>query len=201
MELEGFQEPLPPEALISNAVERFDDSNHELMTAMREMAQNPSSRNNRSFNERSVATLQSFKDAVRIIAGCEELPIQDRAGHIAAICVNSERVRLDFLRDVSPGGKFQDPGNTHEEFSGMFEELLDEDRDADEIVNEAADIYVNSFSADLGVLIVSAEPSTKAKMRYFMQILGSEALDFGKLAAAVAAGTLISHHILKRRTK
>lgn len=201
MEAREFQDPLPPEALISNAVERFDSNNEKLLPAIRDLAENPSRRTGRLFNECSTAALDSFRDAVRVIAGCEELPIHDRAGHIAAICLNSERIRLDFLREASPGSEFENMAGSHDDFTGMFEDLMEEGHDTDEIADSATGIYVRSFGADLTEFIESAEPSTKAKARLFLRQLGDEAIDFGKLTAAVAIGTLISHRIMKSLEK
>jgi hypothetical protein len=195
---ENFDDALRAPELIANVVTDVQESQASLFGAIASCAQKPNKKTALSFNVETEAALDAFSMAIGVIAACDEVPANERAERIAGLCIETECGRLAFLREIAPFGDFQDPETSPEQLTEMAQDYLDRGAEPTEIADEMSASYSRNYFVDIEEFFESVEPSYGVKAKWLAEDIGRQAIEIGKITAAVTVGTVLAHRLLKK---
>jgi hypothetical protein len=137
--------------------------------------------------------IEAFRDTVTAVIESGEFDNDQKANQIATLLVDDDEARVSYFRKLAPEGIFRDLSVGQEELAeyikGEFE-LYDE---PDQAIVGLMTGYADSLSQDAREFI----ETMLQKPDSLLKRVGRHVLEFGKLSAAAAVGSLIARKIAK----
>jgi hypothetical protein len=178
-----------------------------LLHALRDYVDSPTLENDEAIDKAAALAAETVQMGTTVITTREDLPTHARAEKIAVICIDTQVSRLDLLRGLVPEGEFQNIGDTQEELTDLFDELIEDDTPSEKIADKAMEIYATSYDLDMQIFLETLEDKEATRPAKesaevteeagFLSSAKETGLEIGKISAGVIIGSLAVRGIQK----
>jgi uncharacterized protein with ATP-grasp and redox domains len=180
-------------------IDKFSKDQEDLFSSVRDFLGNPYRKSRAAvFNENTIVTQNTFRDIVPVIAEDDQFSVEERAQSIATLYFAAREERLEVFRDLAPKADYDEGEATNDHVVENILDYFKAGMSPDMIADEVADNYARSLAVDLQELLNNAEPNLKLRAIATARSLGSHAVEFGKIAGAVAIGTVAAGQVMKK---
>lgn len=207
MSVEQQDSPIPPEGdrdagdRFSSALKEFHAAESELFDAVTQWVRLPIDRHQPRMVEKATQIGRTYSSAVLELMNDKttDYTYHEKAQQIATIFFESSEQRLSFFEAVAPKGNFTPPSQSRESMAEQIaSSFANEEDDPTMTINQIFMSFSNELMIDFQALLNAVYETPRGKAIMLSRRLGGQALELGKLTAAVAIGGLITHGIVKK---